>query len=703
MVLTTSMTKLLDGIVLIITVICFGINIKEMALFWTLLGSGLIVSDLIVSLRYPSWRYTIPRWLLNVLAIALIVFTFARINWDNAVNVLLECFICLVAVKWIERRKTRDYLQIIALCVFALVSHAFFTFGIGYLITIMIVMVGCTASLVILTGISELESITYQPITMNNRLFPLSWLLGYSLAFLVISIPISFILFFILPRTETPLLPFLNREVVSHTGFSSVVELGAIEKIQEDETVAFRALLSDTPPQNLLYWRGTVYDYFDGKSWKSTIMEYPRPYSTEDKRKEDNRSNIISQTIILESSGGKFLFCLDVPHSVKGFPRRLFTAWDERIFFTDRPMDRRMRYECLSTIGAYSTELSSWDMERYRAIPANWESKEPILQLVRNTVELNKDQLEIAKKLELWLKSPPFQYSLSGLPLSDRALEDFLFKTKRGNCEYFASALAVMLRMVGIPARLVGGYHGGYFQKVGSYYLVLQKNAHVWVEAFIEDKTDNLPEGDRSKYRKGRWLRLDPTPYSPLMERAGLSLRFRLRLALDFIQYSWNRLVVQYDMREQERIARNIGERFSHLRTLLSSLKGFSLSEVAKKIKSEKPAYSIEPIVMVGGSILLTLALLWMVGKRLAVQKDHLKLLRKFEKHLAKRYSARRPSETLREWFNRIGEQLSANEREVGSRFIEIYEKCLYGAEGFQQDEIKQLKDLLKRLGRSPD
>lgn len=703
MVLTIPIIKLLDVIVLSITVVCFGINLKEMAPSWTILGVGSIALDLIISLRYPSWRHAIPRWILNSVAIVLIVFTFLRINWDNAVNVLLECFICLVAIKWVERSKPRDYLQILALCVFALVSHAFFTFGIGYLVTIMVVMVASTAALVILTGISELESVKDKAFSaLDNRLFSLSWLFSFSFGFLILSLPLSFVLFFILPRTETPFLSFLNREALSHTGFSGIVELGAIEKIQEDETVAFRALLSNALKPGFLYWRGTVYDQFDGKAWKSTATEYPRKSSVEEKHQPDRMVNVISQTIILESSGGKFLFCLDVPFSISGFSRRLMTAWEERTFFTDKPMDRRVKYECLSSPGEYTVEISPRDVERYTALPSDWQSEPPIRQLVQDKVEMDKTPLEIAKKLESWLKSPPFQYALSGLPVSDKALEDFIFKTKRGNCEYFASALAVMLRMLGIPARLVGGYYGGYFQTVGSYYLVLQKNAHVWVEAFIEDSQTGSTADGQSQYRKGRWVRLDPTPPSPLVGRARLSLWFRLRLALDFIQYSWNRLVLQYDMREQERIVRNIGERFSHLRMLLRSLKGFNLQEVAKKIRDERSYYGIESIVVFVGVMLFTLMAFLVLRNPFATTKDHVKLLKKFENHFRKRYSARRPSETLQEWLQRIGKELPPDEKELGIRFTEIYESSLYGAEGFNRDKVKRLKELLKNLQAMP-
>lgn len=139
-----SMKFLLDGFALVLIALCFGINLSEISIPWIITGFGVICLELAFSVRNATWRLKMPRWLLNTLALGVIAVTVFRINWDNAVNVLLECFICLTAIKWIERQKVRDYLQILALCLFALVSHAFFTFGMAYLFTVMATMIIAT-------------------------------------------------------------------------------------------------------------------------------------------------------------------------------------------------------------------------------------------------------------------------------------------------------------------------------------------------------------------------------------------------------------------------------------------------------------------------------------------------------------------------------------------------------------------------------
>ncbi|MCX7822193.1 MAG: DUF3488 and transglutaminase-like domain-containing protein [Syntrophobacterales bacterium] len=687
-----SVTRLLDAIILGIIILCFSINLKEMSILWTVFGFGIIVLEILISTKHTFWRYNVPRWILNTGGIFFITLTIYRINWDNAVKVLLECLICLVAIKWIERRKARDYLQILALCLFALVSRAFFTFEIGYLLAVMSVMVGATASLVILTGLSELERGTSEGAIIEE--LPSKWLFGFSFGFLAISFPLSLLLFFILPRIETPFLSFLNRGSVGYSGFSETVELGSIEKIQGDNSVAFRVLMENGDKGMPLYWRGIVYDSFDGKSWRSTTIEYSRFRPPVDKSGAYRGDVAIPQTIIMESTGGRVLFCLDIPYNVRGISASMLrVSWEDNAFLINRPMDRRLKYDCLSSPVPEVVELSTTDLLRYTAIPENWESAPAIRNLLRELIGTTERDIEIIKRLVTWLRSPPFEYAASGLPLSEKmALEDFLLKTKRGNCEYFASALTVMLRMAGIPARLVGGYYGGYWHPVASYYLILQKNAHVWVEAFLGERGS----GTSGLIVRGRWVRLDPTPAPQnFAGGASVSLWFKIRLMFDAVQYSWHRLIVQYDMREQQKVAKRIAQGVYGLGKTFDFLKGLSLSRVISR--ADKRMDVVLGVFLI--IVFIALGFLFWLGKeRFSLEKDHVKLLRRFEEYLGKRYAERHAYETLREWILRVKDLMDGKEYELASEFIDLYERCLYGPRGFNDGDIKQLRLMLSDL-----
>ncbi len=167
-----------------------------------------------------------------------------------------------------------------------------------------------------------------------------------------------------------------------------------------------------------------------------------------------------------------------------------------------------------------------------------------------------------AKQLERVLSSPPFEYSLDRGP-SDPALdpiEDFITRNPRGHCEYFASALALMLRSQNIPARVVIGFHGGEFISTGSYYDVRQLHAHAWVEAYLTpDQLEKVPPAELPKPSlppgEGAWLVLDPTPAQDVADPfAQGTLLSSLADLSDYVQVLWNTYVVGLNSDRQDRV-----------------------------------------------------------------------------------------------------------------------------------------------------
>jgi hypothetical protein len=138
------------------------------------------------------------------------------------------------------------------------------------------------------------------------------------------------------------------------------------------------------------------------------------------------------------------------------------------------------------------------------------------------------------------------------LPIGDKAIEQFLFTSKQGHCEYFASSFALLMRAAGVPCRLVGGYLGGEYNKLGEYYLVTDDKAHVWVEAYLAGNG---------------WVRIDP---SRLASNAGqvwrppgpLGIFKRISLAIDSFNHTWNRSVITYDFERQVNIVSHLGARW---------------------------------------------------------------------------------------------------------------------------------------------
>jgi hypothetical protein len=280
-----------------------------------------------------------------------------------------------------------------------------------------------------------------------------------------------------------------------------------------------------------------------------------------------------------------------------------------------------------------------------------------------NTLTAKKNQEETMRNLLQYLNNGRYQYSLKGLPVSKNPLETFLFESKYGNCEYFASALAVMLRVAGIPSRMIGGYRGGYYNEVGKYYLVPQKNAHVWVETFIP--------------RKG-WIRVDPTPASADTFALPLkgNLFLKMSIFFDTINYYWYTIVINYNLEKQLSLAN----------TVMAGLKKPSLRLSIQKRRLLITLTTIAVAVFIGLNIRS-----FLVNKKTIETKILSQFLRKMEKQHYKKTT----SQGLEEFVFSIED----NElKTCAFRFVADFEKIYYRDKKFERQDIKNLRKIIRQL-----
>ncbi|KJR41181.1 transglutaminase domain-containing protein, partial [Candidatus Magnetoovum chiemensis] len=357
----------------------------------------------------------------------------------------------------------------------------------------------------------------------------------------ILSIPLTAVIFLILPRTDYHLLDFLNRGGAgAQSGFTDNINLGDVSNIQNNDSVIFRASMNRVPA-NKLYWRGIVMEHFDGKTW--TAKRQQKDSWTKNTHYLLNGKRI-KQTIFLEPYENKYLFALDTPVNING--DNIEKGLDYT-FYLYKNVDTKMKYEALSVLNAKENQktFDIKDASTYLALPQNLDKE--ILSLVKDLIKDNDEKQKI-KTLTEFLKTGQFKYSLENLPVGDTALKDFLFTARIGNCEYFASSLAVMLRLAGIPSKVIGGYKGGYYNNRGGYYLVTQKKAHVWVEAYTKD---------------AGWIRLDPTPSASIDLNLEENNRFiQFKVLLDTINYYWNVFVIDYNLQRQLIMMKKLKERF---------------------------------------------------------------------------------------------------------------------------------------------
>jgi len=585
----------------------------------------------------------IPRWLLTVFSLAVIMYFMLQIDMCDLIGQIMEALFVLMGIKFLEHKQVRDFMQIYALALFVLAGLGLMTLGMAFVAYLLVFFVLLSLSLIFLTFYSQDPDLELTNRTIRTMIIKCLWIP-------LLAIPLSTVMFVILPRTSYPILTFLNRPDKARSGFTDNVRLGQVSDIQEDDRVLFRATMDKINDESL-YWRGITLDLFDGVSWKSAGR---RPYSPATARSPIGK--MVSQTIYLEPYENSCLFALDKPIHIDLSRAR---KSDDLTFAMPRPIERRVRYTTLSTISAV-IPVEKVDLKTHLQLPANLSPR--IISLAKG-LAVRGDKEATLKRVFENLNAGSYKYSLKNLPRSNSPLEAFLFDSPAGNCEYFASAMAVLLRVNDIPSRLVGGYRGGYYNEMGGYYLVPQKNAHVWVEAHIAGKG---------------WVRFDPTPASAetfsAFSRQGVFLR--LQMFLDTMNYYWYGIVLTYNLERQ----------ISITRTLVAELKKPSLEFPFKK--GNVLRYSGFAAIGIG-----LIALVWLLIN--SARPREMILLNQFLKRLKAAGYEKERSQGLEEFLSRIDDE---ELRKVSLNFVREFEKIYYSDREFTTGDLKKLKHLARIL-----
>ncbi|PMP66585.1 MAG: DUF3488 domain-containing protein [Thermodesulfobacterium geofontis] len=582
----------------------------------------------------------IKRVFINAFAILLVILKFYNVSLEIVLQPALEVLLFLQSLKFLEEKKFRDYMQIYLISVFILAGSTLIFLNIIFLVYLFIYILLLNTSIIFLTYYSQDKEITLSErvlirIFLKTSLIPL------------LAIPFTALFFIILPRTDFPLFGFLNKEAKAKTGFSENVRLGEVSEIQEDNSVIFRAKTKKLKDE-LLYWRGIALNFFDGKTWIST------------KTKKIQEEIILKglpvvQIIYLEPYGDRYLFGLDKPYDINyqyGFTKP--SKSENLTFNLPIPVVSRIKYRVISILTEVIPEKNV-DRELYLQLPQNISSK---IKTLAFSLKGKTDE-ETADKILKFLRYGDYRYSLKDLPVSQNPLEDFLFNYKYGNCEYFASSMAVLLRLNGIPSRLVAGYRGGIYNEAGGYYLVRQGDAHVWVEVFIRDKG---------------WVRYDPTPPSSYFFKKK-SVLSKLELIFETINYYYINFVLNYDLKKQ-----------------IALVKGISNLTKIPRAKFNKNLLFIFSFVFITGFIGILLAKNLKGFKRLRKEE---KLIKEFLRILETKGYRKDENEGLEEFALKIKE---GNLRALTLEFVKIFEENYYKDKLFTKKELNKLREIINKL-----
>jgi transglutaminase-like putative cysteine protease len=325
---------------------------------------------------------------------------------------------------------------------------------------------------------------------------------------------------------------------------------GSVSAMAMNSEIAFRADFPDgnIPPVSAMYWRGAVLWRGEGLTWVQG------PFLSHERRSGQLGGPGIRQRISLQPHGGRWLFALDRPASDLRGAR--YQPGD--VLQSNRTIISRYRYEVVSRPENRETTLPgdqrvaalglpSYISPRVRALVDGWKAGRAAPEQI----------IEAASR---YLRHEHFVYTLQPGTYGDTVgLEDFLFERRRGFCEHYAAAFAMLMRIAGIPSRVVLGYHGGEFNSLGKYVIVRQSDAHAWCEVWLKDNgwqrvdpTDMIAP-DRisssfASYLETHAAQTDPESAQRSLAATGWrAMQHDLQLTWDSINYQWDLHVLNFD------------------------------------------------------------------------------------------------------------------------------------------------------------
>lgn len=365
--------------------------------------------------------------------------------------------------------------------------------------------------------------------------------------------PIMLVLFLLFPRLPGPLWGTPESEQAARTGLSDRMAPGSITQLTQSSEVAFRVQFGgDGPPQRPYYWRGPVFWQFDGRAWTSgqprlRTLAAPQPTGP-----------VIEYTMLLSPHQRRWLFGLDMPLGVDGVEYGRTAGY---ALVAEEPVDSVIGLRLRSALD-YRIEPDLPSARRERALALPEETAPRARQMARRWRAQSSDTQAIVDRALSYFREREFVYTLSPPATGDAPVDNFLFGTRSGFCEHYASAFTVLMRSAGVPARVVTGYLGGETNDMGDYLIVRQSDAHAWAEVW-------LPEAG--------WTRVDPTEVVsrerldsgiagvsgapeqlPLLSRGDGWIK-RAALAWDAVEHAWNRTVVGYGAESQQRLLSSLG------------------------------------------------------------------------------------------------------------------------------------------------
>ncbi len=508
-----------------------------------------------------AWRQWAlpPAWLKVLFVLAAFGGVFAHYRGINGQHAGSALLVIMLALKLTEMRSRRDVLVVVGLCYFTMLTHFLFSQELWTILYLGACAVTVTAVLI--------------EANHPGAALPPGVTLRLGGAMVGLALPLMVALFVLFPRVPGPLWGLPADAGPARSGISDTMSPGDISQLIQSDEVAFRVVFRGDPPAAKdRYWRGPVLAYFDGRRWSAPFRgdDYFRLASSRPRLQpyEAPRAQLgdatVSYEVTMEPHRQNWLFALDLPDPQFLPPGSHLTGYYQLV---SRQLVREtLRYEAVSHPQyLLDPELDETSRRSALRLPEDRNPRARVLGRQWRADDLEDAEL-IGRALRLF-RDQPFAYTLEPPALGQDMVDEFLFDTRRGFCEHYASAFTVLMRAAGVPARVVVGYQGGELNELGGYYVVRQAEAHAWSEVWLDGRgwvrVDPTAAVAPERVETGLSAALAPAEVPEFLRRSGLSalaaLRLRLDLTWDYVNVAWDRWVLGFNPERQLELLSRFG------------------------------------------------------------------------------------------------------------------------------------------------
>lgn len=598
------------------------------------------------------------RWILLLLTIAGAALVFAEYRRFYGREAGAALFTTGLGLKLMELRSGRDAYLAIFLAFFVGVTQYLFSQSIPMALYTLAIVALLVTTLISLNA---------------SEAFPLRRQFRMAASLTLQAVPLMLLLFLLFPRIPGPLWKLPDDQPQARSGLSDTIEPGSIGKLGLSQELAFRAQFEGTPPPpRLRYWRGPVFWHTDGFRWTLSVERGREKAPAPTLRGAPTR-----YTVILEPNQQHWVFALDLPSEHPGELRQT----EEFLLLARDEIHERRQYRLAShtdyATGAITARARKLGLQLPSATPPR------LKELVHGWKQKDTSDRALIDEALGYFRREPFYYTLNPPLTSGNPVESFLFDTRKGFCEHYATAFVVLMRIAGIPARVVTGYQGGSWNAVGRFIEVRQADAHAWAEVWLDgngwtriDPTAAVaPERIEygldvdSQVATGE-IRFNPLD-SALSDRAlalGDLLR-QARLIWDSVDHAWNLWVLSYGPENQARVMQLLGV-----------------------VDWQKLAW-----LLTGSMVFALLVLAWFILPHGEHQPDRAqRLYGRFLRKLARRGLVKGPAEGALAFSRRVMAALPGEADRVGA-ITQLFLDLRYGRPG-SPERLRLLHDLVKKF-----